>query len=233
MQLENDRIVLGEQAGLLWTWWRGDPLPTLPPLPTFTVAETESSHQMATLMDIPEADVAAMLQEGHRPYVAHLSTGPVGYGWSATNRAAFGEGRVKFRVPATDRYLYYFVTLPAWRGMGIYPRLLQAILNRESRNALVDGRGGVDPRLNTCSGGGHPRPCRQPERFWIVHQLANVASSRGIARAGFRIASKVYFRGNDRLVLVSSAEESRRGRAGAALLGLPLVEEIDHSSTTG
>ena len=97
MSLERDKIVLGEQAGLLWTWWRGDPLPALPPLPTLRVVESESSHQMATLMDIPEAEVAAMLQEGHRPYVAYLSTGPVGYGWSATNRA----GSTK-RVPGSS-----------------------------------------------------------------------------------------------------------------------------------
>lgn len=216
MHLANGKSVPGEQVGLLWTWWRGDPLPTLPPLPTLTVTETASSHQMATLMGISEKEVAAMLQEGHRPYIAHLNTGPVAYGWSAINRAAFGEGRVKFRVPTTDRYLYYFVTLPPWRGMGIYPRLLQAILKHESA-----GKGEDDPHL-----------VGAPERFWIVHQLSNVASSRGIARAGFRIASKVYFRGDDSLVLVASAGESRRARVGAELLGLPLLEEMGHPQVT-
>src|SRR5581483_3811530 len=199
MHLENGKIALGEQAGLLWTWWRGDPLPTLPPLPALTVTSTESSRQMATLMGIPEKEVTAMLQEGHRPYISYLNTGPVAYGWSAINRAAFGEGRVKFCVPTTDRYFYYFVTLPAWRGIGIYPRLLQAILRRES-----DGRGEDDSH-----------PVSPPARFWIVHQLSNVASARGIARAGFRIACKVYFSGYDSLVLLASVEESRRARVGA------------------
>jgi hypothetical protein len=86
--------------------------------------------------------------------------------------------------------------------------------------ALV-GRGEV----NLC-------PVPSPERFWIVHQLANVPSARGIARAGFRIASKVYFSGDNRLVLVASAEESRRALVGAELLGLPLLEETSHSQVT-
>ncbi len=207
MYLKNDKRILGEQAGLLWTWWRGDPLPTLPLLPTFAVTETESSRHMATLMATPEAEVTAMLQEGHRPYIAYLNAAPVAYGWSAINRAAFGEGRVKFRVPATDRYLYCFVTLPSWRGMGIYPRLLQAILKRES-----GGRSEVD----SCS-------MPSPERFWIVHQLSNIPSARGIARAGFHIACKMYFSSTNTLVLVASSQESNRAHSGAELLGLPLI----------
>jgi GNAT superfamily N-acetyltransferase len=199
MQMKNKEIILGEQAGLLWTWWRGDLLPTLPPLPTLTVAEMMgSTHLMAMLMGISDNDVETLLQEGHRPYVAYLSSIPVAYGWSAINRANFGEGQVHFQIPVNNRYLYDFVTLPTWRGLGIYPRLLQAILRRESR---------------------------EYERFWIIHQLANVASQHGIARAGFRIASHVYFINNDKLALVPPEGEGQRAQAGAALFGLPLLEK--------
>lgn len=198
MQLEKNRVILGEQAGMIWTWWRGDSLPILSPLPALTVVETtDSPHLMAALMRVPAHEVATLLQEEHRPYVAYLSGVPVAYGWSATNRANFGEGRVNFQVPASNRYLYNFVTFPTWRGLGIYPRLLQAILSRESR---------ID------------------ERFWIIHQLANVASRRGIARAGFRLACHVYFTSNERLVLLPSRDEQRRAQAGATVFNLPLLE---------
>ncbi|GLV55602.1 hypothetical protein KDH_24460 [Dictyobacter sp. S3.2.2.5] len=101
-----------------------------------------------------------------------------------------------FQVALKGLFLYYFVTLPAWRGQGIYPRLLQHILRSE-------GEGN--------------------ERFWIVHQHENVASQRGIEKAGFQIASKVYFIAADKLALVPpSVETSERARAGSALLGLLL-----------
>src|SRR5262249_35635739 len=45
-----------------------------------------------------------------------------------------------------------------WRGLGIYPRLLQAILAREAGEA---------------------------QRFWIGHVRENRASGRGIVKAGF------------------------------------------------
>lgn len=150
---------------------------------------------LAALMDVADDDVATTLHEGHHAYIAYISNIPVAYGWSATNRANFGEGRVHFRVSANQRYLYNFVTLPRWRGLGIYPRLLQSILATESS---------------------------EHERFWIVHQLANTASQRGIARAGFQIASSVHFTENDSLMLVAE-RTNQRAQAGAELLGLPLL----------
>jgi hypothetical protein len=96
-----------------------------------------------------------------------------------------------------NRYLHYFITLSEWRGQGIYPRLLQYILRHESD---------------------------ENERFWIIHQLSNVASERGIRKAGFCIASKVYFLDTGKLGLVPPPEEIERAYAGATLLGLPLIK---------
>jgi hypothetical protein len=36
-----------EQAGLLWTWWRGDPLPVLAPLLDFSVVEAVNTRMAA------------------------------------------------------------------------------------------------------------------------------------------------------------------------------------------
>jgi hypothetical protein len=99
-------------------------------------------------------------------------------------------------VPEANRYLWGFVTLPSWRGRGIYPRLLQAILLQEAGDA---------------------------ERFWIVHQLANTASARGIAKAGFHLAGKLYFL-REGGIGVTPVGAPDRGSAGADLLGLPILK---------
>ncbi|MBO0780915.1 MAG: GNAT family N-acetyltransferase, partial [Ktedonobacteraceae bacterium] len=181
---------------LLWTWWRGDTLPLLPPLPGLAVEKTGDIALLASMMEISPADARAIVRKGDTPYLARLDAQPVAYGWSASGDAAFGGGLVKFRLPHANRYLYDFVTLPRWRGLGIYPRLLQAIVERESA---------------------------ENERFWIVHQQENVASARGIAKAGFRIASEVFFLTNGALGLATPPGEAGRAHTGAELLRLPLV----------
>ena len=89
-----------------------------------------------------------------------------------------------------------FQTPPAWRGQGIYPRLLQAILHNE----------GVDDR-----------------RFWIITAPENVASARGIQKAGFQPVAELAFTQAGRAAL-AAAECSERVRAGASLLGVPVIE---------
>lgn len=188
--------MLGEPAGLLWTWWQSDALPSLAPLPDFTVTSSIDEDIPATVLEISDAEKLELIQRGHHPYLARLGTQAVAYGWSASGQARFGGGLVTFQLPARNRYLYDFVTLPAWRGQGIYPHLLQAILRRES--------------------GEH-------DRFWIIHQSSNIASERGIRKAGFILACNVYFQQDGSLALLAAAGASERACAGAALLGLPLI----------
>ncbi len=199
---EQEAPIVGEPAGLLWTWWQGDPLPILPPLLDFTVEDAKDAELLAKLMETSPTQITAFQQEGQRPYLARLGTTPVAYGWSVAGRAAFGGGRVVFQVPTRNRYLESFATLPAWRGLGIYPRLLQAMLHKESH---------------------------ENERFWIVHQSSNSASERGISKAGFRVASKIYFLDNGKLGIVADVAANERAEAGAVLLGLTLVSASKES----
>lgn len=196
--MEQGSFVLGDQAGLLWTWWKDDPLSILPPHPDLVAAPTTDIEVLSNLMGVSSTEVTDLFQKGHRAYLAFMDALPVAVGWSASGDAEFGNGLARFHVPARNRYLYYFITLPSWRGRGIYPRLLQYILRSESN---------------------------ENERFWIVHQRENAASQRGIEKAGFLLASKVYFIAADKLALVPPSEGvAERARAGAALLGLPLYE---------
>jgi len=203
MQPEHQSFTLANQAGYIWTWWKNDPLPLLPPLPNFSAEEATDLATLATLMELSPTEVTHLLQQSHRPYLAHLGTQPVAVGWSATGRAEFGGGRANFRLPPLNRYLYYFITLPTHRGLGIYPHLLQHILTQESR---------------------------ENDRFWIVHQLENIASQRGIHKAGFRIACHVHHLPNEQLALLLPSSEDpgaalERAHAASVVFRLPLIEE--------
>ena len=178
----------------LATWWRGDIVPPLPPLPDFRAVTTGNAVLLAWLAGLPVRTVGARIQSGNRPYVAWVGSTPVAYGWSARTAAEVGEYRLAFRVPRANRYLWDFATLPSWRGRGIYPRLLQAIMARE----------------------------RDAQRFWIIHLPENMASERGIRSAGLRAVGELASLSPDHIGLVADAATDRT-QAGAALLAVPLL----------
>jgi GNAT superfamily N-acetyltransferase len=118
---------------------------------------------------------------------------PVAYGWSASDAALIAEIGLAFGIAPGNRYLWDFATLPAWRGRGIYPRLLQAILGQET--------GEVD-------------------RFWIGHLPMNHSSARGIQAAGFRCVGTIHASSERRPALVP-AGTATRAPVTTALLNTP------------
>ena len=187
-----------EQAGRLWSWWRGDPLVPLAPLQGLRVTAPDEVDVVQRLSGLSEAMLDERLRSAHRPYLAWLDATPVAYGWSAAGRTGFGSPPVTFDVPSGNRYLMDFATLHEWRGRGIYPRLLQAILTLESAGV---------------------------ERFWVLHHRENRASARGIEKAGLGRVAEIWFLAEGGLGLVGSGPDERVG-AGARLLGLPIVGTI-------
>ena len=200
------------------TWWRGDQLPTLAPLyavlfenerfqsqnsrsqtttrlATFFANPTGDAALLARLANLELVEVQSRLSRGHRPYVAWLENQPVAYGWVATHTAHIGELDLTITLPRGERYLWDFATLPAWRGRGIYPHLLQTILRAESSEAA---------------------------RFWIIAAPENRASSAGIAKAGFIGVAHLSFQraGQPGLVAMTNGD---RVSAAAELLRLPLL----------
>jgi hypothetical protein len=187
-----------EQAGLLWSWWRGDPLVPLAPLKGLRVTAPKEIDVVQRLSGLDAGALDERLRSAHRPYLAWLDAIPVAYGWSAAGPAQFGRPPVSFVVPPSSRYLMDFATLPEWRGRGVYPRLLQSILIQESATA---------------------------EQFWVLHHRENRASARGIAKAGFFLAAEIWFLDGGGLGLLGSGPDERVV-AGARLLGLPIVGTI-------
>lgn len=194
----SEPLAFGKPMWLLWSWCRGDALPSCESVPGLTVEESKHIELLSNLMGIPEAALSEQLWLGHRAYLARMPTLPVAVGWSASGEVALLGGRVTLHVPPHHRYLYGFVTHPDWRGRGIYPYLLQAILRTEEQ-----------------------------EHFWIMHLRENMSSQRGIHKAGFRVAGRFSFFSTGGLGLVPPPGDSERAQVAAHLLGLPLRGETE------
>ena len=188
---------LGEFVGPWYAWWPGDSLPPLPALPGFVAAPVADDAAFAALTGLSAAEIAARRANGDRPYLATVAGSGVGWGWSATRWLSIGELGIARALPPTDRYLWAFETLPHWRGRGVYPRLLQAILRHEA------GKGA---------------------RSWIGHDPGNAASARGIARAGFGRVGAIH-RAPDGGYLLLPHGPLDRARIGAPLLGATVLTE--------
>lgn len=145
---------------------RSDPTPALAPLAGLVVRRVLDANVLATLQRRAESDIQKRFDAGHRAYVAFLHEAPAAFGWVATESAEIGELRATFRIPPRERYLWNFVTLEQHRGLGIYPRLVEAIVHAESRAA---------------------------ERFWIAYAPENHASGAGIRKAGFTALAELSF----------------------------------------
>lgn len=179
------------------TWWQGDPLPDLSPLPTFSARTVPPEAPfIAQLTHLSPEGISARFQAAHRLYIAFMGEVPAAYGWVATREAGIAELQFSFSIPAKNRYLWDFQTLPAWRGRGIYPHLLQAII-REERSA---------------------------DRFWIGYVPGNEASARGISKAGFRLAGDFVVAGG-RIMGLTLFDASEYALAIADFLRLPIVPE--------
>lgn len=186
------------------TWWRSDHLHKLPPLAGFYAGPTEDAAMMAQLAHLKLVEVQRRLHEGHRPYVAWVNDQPVAYGWVATQTAHVGELDITITLSQTDRYLWDFATLPAWRGRGIYPRLLQAILVKERATA---------------------------QRFWIIAAPENHASSTGISKAGFTSIAHLSFQRQGQPGLAPMNNPMNNGErlpAASALLQVPIFHADPH-----
>lgn len=175
---------------------RDDAGPALAPLPGLTVHRIHDAAWMAALQKRDESDIAHRFSIGHRAYVAFVNETPAAWGWVATQQAQIGELGFSFVIPRTERYLWNFVTLAEHRGRGIYPRLLEAIVQAE---------------------------CTEAERFWIAYAPENHASGVGILKAGFVTVAEISFDSNGRAAV--GEHSAGGGRIASAVLGLPVVQE--------
>ncbi len=141
---------------------------TLPPISKVKGLRIEKSTDLALLSQMSGASVDNInlrLANGHIAFVAYIYDIPAAFGWMARENAHIGELNHNIILPPGNRYLWNFRTAPKYRGLGIYPALLQYIISYEKTYA---------------------------EQFWIIHAPENTSSLRGILKAGFRNSGIVY-----------------------------------------
>ena len=181
------------------TFWTKDTLTPLASLPGFTAGLAFDWHELAEINRLTYAEIIDRCNDGHRPYVARMDGQPVAYGWLATSKISIGELSINVELPPDDRYLWDFATLPHWQGRGLYPRLLQSILEQEIQNA---------------------------KRFWIIHAPENLPSGAGMSKAGFEFVGQLSYTIDGKVGLAPYSDSTDRARIGADLLQIPLIEEI-------
>jgi RimJ/RimL family protein N-acetyltransferase len=179
------------------TWWRRDSLPNLSPLPTFSTRLSTDIEEIARLTNHSPQVIATRLQAGNRPCLAFMGDIPVAYGWVATQEGSIAELQLSFPILSGNCYLYSFLTLPEWRGRGIYPHLLQAIIRQEEHI----------------------------QRFWIGYLPDNAASGRGIEKAGFHVVSDLVV-SQGQVSGITLFESSEQAQASADFFCLPVVTEM-------
>jgi GNAT superfamily N-acetyltransferase len=143
----------------LATWWQGDTLPDLRPLPHFSVRPSTDKQLIAQLAQLSIEEVERRFQVGNHLYLAYIDEEPVAYGWLATQHASIDEIQLSFNVTEKNCYLWDFATLLEWRGKSIYQHFLQDLIRQEV------------PHI---------------ERFWIGYVPDNKAAERAITNAGFQ-----------------------------------------------
>jgi GNAT superfamily N-acetyltransferase len=181
------------------TFWIEDTLTPIASSPGFTAGPAFDWDELAKINHLTHAEVSDRRMNGHRPYVARVYGQPVAYGWLATSKVSIGELDINVELPPDDRYLWDFATLPDWQGRGLYPRLLQSILEQEIQNA---------------------------KRFWIIHAPENLPSGAGMSKAGFEFVGQLSFTVDGKVGLAPYEDSSERARIGADLLQVPLIESV-------
>jgi GNAT superfamily N-acetyltransferase len=182
------------------TWWRGDPLPVLTALPSFEAQPVTGWADAQQITGLTENRILARHQSGHRLYAAFVEGTVVGYGWVARQAGGIEELDFSFDLPRANVYLWDFATRPDWRGRGVYPHLLQAIVRQEIEHGI--------------------------DRFWIGYEAHNEASGRGISKAGFAVVGDLVV-AQGRVTGVSIAGRGERARSIADLFDLPIVGDAE------
>ena len=149
----------------LYTFSQNDLMPSLNPLKGLRFEESTDITLLSKMSGTSEEEIVKRLPNDHIAFIAFLYESPAAFGWMARGKARIGELGHDLILPINNRYLWNFRTLPAFRGNNIYPLLLQFILSFENKKA---------------------------EPFWIIHAPENKPSLKGILKAGFRYAGKLF-----------------------------------------
>lgn len=155
---------LGPQhLGTLWVLDLNEP-PLDGPMPRIGVtfqcvgAEAVLSLTQAMELDSPE-EVLKRFDAGKRCYIGTVEGMLATYGWVTFDEELIGELRLRIRLAPGEAYIWDCSTLPAYRGLRLYPALLWHIINELQAQGL--------------------------RRIWIGADADNLPSQVGMRLCGF------------------------------------------------
>jgi GNAT superfamily N-acetyltransferase len=158
------------EAGALWALDARD-APPAPPASTSGAAISEANvadtKTLAWMMGVERGEVEQRFTASSRCFVARVAGALAGYGWVSHGTERIGELERSLRMKPGEAYIWDCMTLPPYRGQGVYTALLRAIIA-----TLRDEGGG---------------------RLWIGASLTNRPSLKAFARAGFRPALTIFY----------------------------------------
>ncbi len=178
------------------TFWKEDQLPILKEAEAVKARKTFEIPLLVCITGQTETEIERRFQTQNDAWILEYQQVPVAFGWVARSAAPIGELGQHVTVPEGQVYLWNFRTLPAWRGKGFYPLLLQAIMRQE------------------IAGG--------TEKLWILTAPENIPSFKGVQKAGFSLVGELAYNEQNSVVLVPE-EESDRVDAAAHFLNMPQV----------
>ncbi|HEY0041642.1 MAG TPA: N-acetyltransferase [Flavisolibacter sp.] len=149
----------------LYTLNTTDTLPSVKLPAGLRIEECSNTNLLSWIGGTTREEVVKRIANDHLAFVAYINNTPAAFGWMARGKAIIGELAHELILPIGNRYLWNFRTMEAFRGLGIYPALLQYIIQQESKKA---------------------------SRFWIIHAPENTSSLKGIKKAGFQYVGKLY-----------------------------------------
>jgi len=156
------------KAGTIWAINLGETLPViLPACPAvFSSLLPEAAGALAAAMGPgSQPEIRRRFAAGRRCYAAWVGNEIASYGWVSFDEEIVGELDLRLRLLCGEAYIWDCATLPVYRQQHLYSALLNYILRE------------LSAREHVC-------------RVWIGANLDNIASQRGIARAGFlRVAN--------------------------------------------
>jgi hypothetical protein len=148
-------------------------LPALKANYHLVMCESDDINLLATLNKISKDEVMRRLANDNHAYIAFYKSQPAAFGWSASGKAFIGELNHELVLPLGYKYLWNFRTIENFRGLGIYPQLLQHIVRSQRHTTLC---------------------------FWILHSPENTASRKGILKAGFQFIGEVSVKNLDQVI---------------------------------
>ncbi len=157
-------VIDPQHLGTLWVLDLGEPS-LVGPMPRVAVifqrVGPEAAPSLARAMSLDDpSEVLRRFAAGKRCYTGTVEGELATYGWVTFDEELIGELGLRIRLAPGEAYIWDCATLPAYRGLRLYPALLWHIINDLREEGI--------------------------RRIWIGADADNLPSQTGIVLCGFQ-----------------------------------------------